>query len=1026
MKQCVKGFSLLILLLVPAIVHAQKGGGAAEPQNQTTTQLQDQYDVSTIRNLTSDEWLELSTDDRLRALSTSLSHEENKTYLGDFGRYYQKYRKWGYEYYEMEDRYETFAFRGFENYNILENRRRRWSYNEFGDRIPRMGSNATLWSEYHYGNGEFQATNPGNYINSIAQGSLDGIWVAQETTDDWSLAVVSSGMVRNKFTPLTYSQPMADGTRIDFQTANNQFSIFNSALADEIVNTWTFPNGGIMLRGGYFRRKIGALTLGATYVNEYVVQGTREGSDTWYGSAHNYMPTPSVVAVRFVDDSPDDNEGGPTIYDVHLKINGRKRNDILPRVIKDNLLREKTTALVDQGERAYIDPRIDTGAASIDFDALNVYETIPHYVDYMFIVDHQEGHNIDFGPSGSYSLELSNEYYEEINPGSLPIQVSGDDYLVFLYDIMSVDGRINRIEIEALVANDYRIQTSQFVTKSPGSNGHSPNENISTWYTGTYWTTRAQSDGNVKDGSNLTRLTVDIGYQVASINYGFDADFNYLGLQIKAEYVTNSNHYMFADGAAGEGEPSTITTAQQRRTGHRWAQLDNAWYVVAQKDWSMFGVAGEVFKMGKFYKPWLMFHMGVQRQGAYGQRNYSVNIPLIEDNDDDDAYADTNWEDRSINLGTAGALSSFIDPDGVFPGNDYDNDGIADNNKNLNSIPDYDENFLMFDVDPDEYVFGDDYNNNTVPDFREDDPKYDTPYDLDRQGRHINFRFTPVQSVNLVVGSFRTEGVGLDTRTNDDYFKFNMNYDVFSVGKLYAEYRYEKIQDNVRDVYFKVNTRMNDKTYQAGTGIATGRFSRSLYFDELEYRNSKVNRIFLQSTIRAVPSITLENHVRLENNKQVEGTMFDGIYQPLDELNTLAMVNKLIYTRQWGNFIFSPGVKFRLYKKSRSESLQPLDHSMLRIPMIIFKYIISDRTMVTLGLQGVQGFQLYYKDYVQSDNDYRQKNYLFQIENRSDYYGYQIWTGMGFALDQVDYQSKYRNFENYKSSEFFIRMLCGW
>jgi len=520
-------------------------------------------------------------------------------------------------------------------------------------------------------------------------------------------------------------------------------------------------------------------------------------------------------------------------------------------------------------------------------------------------------------------------------------------------------------------------------------------------------------------------VPVDSGDQLASINYGCDADFNYLGLQVRAEYVTNSNHYMFADGVAGAGEPVTTTTAQQKRYGHRWAQMDNAWYVVAQKDWDMFGVSGEVFNMGKFYKPWLMFHTGVQQRGNYGERNFEVKIPLIEDNDDDDAFADTNWENRSINLGTAGNLNSYLDPDGVFPGNDYDNDGIADNNKNMNAIPDYDENFLMFDVDPDEYVFGDDFNNNTIPDFREDDPKYDTPYDLDRQGTHFNVRLTPVESVNLYVGSMRTEGVGLNTRTYDDYFKLNMNYDVFSVGTLYAESRYEEIQDNVRDVYFK--TRTNQGTsYQAGTGLAVGRYQRDLYYDELEYRNSKVNRIFLQSTIRTIPSITFENHLRLENNKQIEGDMFDGTYQPYDELNTLAMVNKVIYTKQWGNFVFAPGIKFRLYKKSRSESLQPLDHSMLRIPMITFKYIISDRTALTLGLQGVEGLQLYYKDYVQPENDYMQKNYLFQIENRSDYFGYQIWTGMGFALDQVDYQSEYREFENYKASEFFIRMLCGW
>ena len=47
----------------------------------------------------------------------------------------------------------------------------------------------------------------------------------------------------------------------------------------------------------------------------------------------------------------------------------------------------------------------------------------------------------------------------------------------------------------------------------------------------------------------------------------------------------------------------------------------------------------------------------------------------------------------------------------------------------------------MFDTDPDEFVFGNDYNNNTIPDFREDDMKLDTLYNLDRQGYHYFFKY---------------------------------------------------------------------------------------------------------------------------------------------------------------------------------------------------------------------------------------------------------------------------------------------
>jgi len=55
----------------------------------------------------------------------------------------------------------------------------------------------------------------------------------------------------------------------------------------------------------------------------------------------------------------------------------------------------------------------------------------------------------------------------------------------------------------------------------------------------------------------------------------------------------------------------------------------------------------------------------------------------------------------------------------------------------------------MFDDDPDEFVFGDDFNNNNISDFREDDMKYDTPYDPDRQGHHFNLRVTPQRNINV-------------------------------------------------------------------------------------------------------------------------------------------------------------------------------------------------------------------------------------------------------------------------------------
>ena len=204
------------------------------------------------------------------------------------------------------------------------------------------------------------------------------------------------------------------------------------------------------------------------------------------------------------------------------------------------------------------------------------------------------------------------------------------------------------------------------------------------------------------------------------------------------------------------------------------------------------------------------------------------------------------------------------------------------------------------------------------------------------------------------------------------------------------------------------------------------RFDRDLFFDELWYRNSNVQRLWIDSNIRAIPSISLENYIKLENNDQLEGIMYDGSFQPHDMVKTYSMVNKVSYTKRWGNWVFSPGVKFRFLKRARSESLQPLDHYMMRMPLVMFKYIISQRTDISLAFQGIPGFELDYIDYVQVHNSYWRKTYCLQIQNRSDYFGYNVWASCGLTLNEIDFKEEYRKVESYKTSGTFVNVNIGW
>ena len=962
-----------------------------------------------LRKFTDQDWIKMSTEERLRALNVSNNHARNQTFVGNFGRNRDIYPKWGYDYYDMEDHYENYAFRGFENYNIIEDRRQKWYYNQFGDRLTKMTQNARIWYEKFNDDGTSDVSKPSGFINS------SGIWVARESTDDWAVSAVGSGALRTKLTPLTFSIPNMDGMKIDFQSANNKVSIVNS-------NPISRRNNTLMLRGLQFQRKIGALTIGTTYANMYTVQQSRDKGNNPKGHISDYTTSPIIYAVRVVDDSPHDGNG-PIVHDVKLSVDGVYRPDIRSMVILDDLRNELVTAVTSKSQKDYLHFNSATGTYSgvLTFDQLTLDERTPKYLDYLYLNDYNRGWNTK-NLTDNFDFEKGKEYFEVIDPGDKPVQVSGYEYVVYLFDLGTITDKVNRVEVELTISNDYRVQTSQIYTRKIVGGHDAVGDNM-VHYKAEYWRTMAQAEGNIKDGSNLRTIKIDFGYEVGNVIYGFDAHFNYLGFKINGEFVTNTHFYMFADGIPGTGYPPYPPTDITPRTGYRSSQTDHAYYITIQKDWSRFGFAGELFKMGKFYRPYMNINIpftGEFEGNELNTRNDTLRMSMIEDNDDDDQYPETQYS-WGRNMGSH--VTTLQDPDGVFPGNDLDNDGYADNEKNDNNFPDYDEPFLMFDVDPDEYVFGDDFNNNTIPDHRENDMKYDTPYDLDRKGHHLYIRFSPVKDVNLFVGSFRTGGVGLDTRTDDDYFKANLDYDVFMVGKLFAEYRYERIQDNIQDKFVVVPTRIK---YAASYAGQYSRYQRFLYFDEVEYRNSRVQKFFLESRIRAVPSLTLENHVKYERNKQIEGTMYDNTFQPEDIVSTLAIVNKFAFTKQIGNWTFSPGMKFRLYKKNRSESLNPLDHYMMRIPLVYLKYSVSPKTSMTLGMQGFKGFELLYKDYIQSHNDYKQINYILQIENRTDYWGFDVWSGFGFKLEELKYDQDYREFEEYKSSSFFVRIWMGY
>ena len=92
----------------------------------------------------------------------------------------------------------------------------------------------------------------------------------------------------------------------------------------------------------------------------------------------------------------------------------------------------------------------------------------------------------------------------------------------------------------------------------------------------------------------------------------------------------------------------------------------------------------------------------------------------------------------------------------------------------------------------------------------------------------------------------------------------------------------------------------------------------------------------------------------------------------------------------------------------------------------MFTYSVLPKTDIMLGLQGLPGFEFNYKDFVQSDNDFRQKTYMLQIQNRTSYFGYNVWGSTGIRFDEKEFSDPIREFENVKTSVIYIKVFLGW
>ena len=901
---------------------------------------------------------------------------------------------------------------------------------------------------------------------------FEDVMSISEHTNRWSAGLTVAQEMRGRFTPLTLKVNAFPGFRLDFSTKQSD------------VSALFMTHGTYRMGAFHLKRSVGLLDFGLTYVNAH------ESFSDQYGNAlsrdgvlrHN-QPFPEIIAVKFSDDSPEDNRGGPHIVDVNIRINGVVRTDIVPDIIEQigGTTESSVGTIGSQGLVRNTYAQLSAAfTSSVPTQAAYLQHRIneaPLYMDYLFFRDLRQNDHVDLDrqydtyvwrgvefpieepwqlavnvqPDASTSRNFYKKNADEIltdvfsadevqaillrnnalnhtfrpleqsfrwrtdDPG--PIQVAGEDFVVY-YFTLAGEGFIESVSFDALIANDYKVEVGT-VSRTRKFDADNPLAAIDVPYTQRYsrptlYRVVERAPGNVQDMSNLKRISFDIGTETGMEIFGFDFSTNLFGLKIDGEYARSIHHNRYPDGVPGP-DPSTPI-----RAGKRFDDVGEAYYVVARKEHERFDWGAEYFHMGPDYSTELV----VLGTPAVGHFNSTVRLMMVDDNDDNDRFPDS-WFQQYI----AGFVNEGVDADGVFPGKDEDGDGRPDTNKNGNQLPDYLEPFLMYTVESDDYVYDLDLNNNDRPDGREDDPEPDYPYPEDLEGTHLMGTYRIRPHLGLTLGRLDSRQQAGGGENVMSYGRLAWTGRRLGLGELNIENTLKRVHDSVPDrvlVSSDFSRGAFGKVHLAGFGYQQ-QFDLNLIEDGLNYRNSWANRFYAQARLSPIEGLSLYHNFRYELNRQQRGPLDDGTFQRTNEIRSLSSVHRIDYTWQprRSKWEIVPALKVLFLRRTQDIIDVPLADEATVIPIVKASYHITPRTTFRAGAQGLPGLKYRVKDHANNWNSFEQDVYVLMMTNRSDYFGYEIVTNVGVTLDRRTYDDPFRGTDNTDILATFMQIVAG-
>ncbi len=854
-------------------------------------------------------------------------------------------------------------------------------YDDFGNYLTE-GYPVWFWEERRPGIGRGLIGAEDGSFRSIQfryESIYDLLMEAGDKTRGWHYRLNVSDRMRTHFTSLTLSLPRFAGVRFDVASEKNR----GTFLA---TKGWTQQRSDIVQKPGG---------------GPFALFGAGDG----YKSQINVTPVP-LFALRWETDIGDAVTLGSTFVNQHQQDVTRK-------------------------------DRLFSARGSLPYPMLPPGRIIIHFTD-----DTPE----DGGGAAVFDVRVrviaeGDSVLTRFIPSILGGQVVGDhreangnDELSFAYD-MPISPLPVAMEVEAVVANDYRIAVSQSHKFYEGRSS----KQIDAEGNRVEFVDRAstpvvitRSEGNVQDFSNKALVKFRYGFNTGQSVYGADLRANVAGAHIQGEFALSSVYQQFST-----------------RPGQKLSPLrDSAWFLTAERPFvgGFMDVGAELFRIGPKYAGYQTTRSGplLYTDNGGGNRTAQVTteFPWVEDNDDGDQYPD---DDPSFD--SFGALYGRAEPiqdAGVFPGRDEDLDGNFDEDRNENGRPDWKDPFILYYSDPIEFVFGWDNNNNGFVDQREDDEWADYRYSnlgrrgKDVEGQHAFVRFNPLRNRfgwgegNVGLGWFDQDEPASGGINRGRYVRTQYRYEARRWGAVELDHESKRVRDTVPNSVYTFGL----TAFERETTKPSGPIPGDRGFDNLLYRNSMAHQAWLGTTFTGVLNLTVDNSFKVLQNHQLP---LEGQVEARRTMYT--MVNRADYRLRFGHWTIWPQFKrLTLIERERVEERSgvTLRSQSWTAPIFKVEYQLTRRTKLLFGQQGVRVgwadkgspirnfFAFRFRDKADPEVGFSATDQIIAFQNWTNYWGRKLHTSVGFHRSSKEFIESANRFLDERSSRLFVEVITGY